>query len=63
MTPWRRNRRDALQAKKARIQAERELLAARRNTAKVKALAESLIEIQRINHLGLSAAQIIRGEK
>lgn len=64
MSPfWRRNRHDALYAKKARIDAERALRAAQRETPKYRALAESLIDIQQKNHLGLNAARMLRGDK
>jgi hypothetical protein len=64
MSPfWRRNKADALTAKKARIEAERGLRAARRETPKYRELAESLIDIQQKNHLGINAARMLRGEK
>lgn len=51
------------EATKARVQAELELARVRSETPKYKALALSLIEIQRTNHLGQRAAQVLRGEK
>jgi hypothetical protein len=64
MSPfWKRNKNDALRAKKARIDAERALRAAKRETPKYRELAESLIDIQQKNHLGLNAARMLRGEK
>lgn len=51
------------EATRARQQAERDLAAAKAETPKYAALAHSLIEIQRRNHLGESAARILRGEQ
>lgn len=63
MSLWRRNHRDAEKAAAARRKAERDLAAAKAETPAYKALAVSLIDIQRKNHLGLNAARMLRGEK
>lgn len=51
------------EATRARLQAERELARVQAETPKYKALAMALVEIQRTNHLGQRAAQVLRGEK
>lgn len=51
------------EATQARIQAERDLAAVKAETPKYRALAAAFIEIQRTNHLGQTAARVLRGEK
>lgn len=51
------------EATRARLKAERDLEATKAETPAYKALAASLVEIQRKNHLGLNAARMLRGEK
>ena len=65
MTPalWRRRSHSPTEGTRARIKAERELQKTKAETPKYRALAESLAEIQRINHLGMNAARILRGDK
>lgn len=60
---WRRRTRPATEGTRARIKAERELEKTKAETPKYRALAESLVEIQRRNHLGMSAARVLRGDK
>lgn len=59
---WRRHDKPS-EATRARLKAERDLAAVKAETPKYRALAEALIEGQQINHLGLNAAKMIRGEK
>jgi hypothetical protein len=66
MTPlhWRRRKSTPpSEATRARLKAERDLQAVKAETPKYRALAESLIEIQRVNHLGMRAHNLLRGEK
>lgn len=51
------------EATQARQQAELDLEAARARTPRIRDLAQALIEIQQTNHLGQSAARVLRGEK
>lgn len=60
---WRRHTSDAAEAARARAQAERDLAATKAQTPAYRALAKSLVEIQQVNHLGLNAARILRGDK
>lgn len=59
---WRRNR-EPSPAEQARIKAEKDLAATRAETPKYLALARSHLQIQEVNHLGQTAAQVLRGEK
>jgi len=54
---------DLIEAVKARQKAERDLEETRAETPWYEAVAERHREIQRVNHLGLSAARAIRGDK
>lgn len=65
MTLWWRKKRDdePSEATVARIKAEVQLEEVRARTPSIVALAQSLIEIQRTNHLGQQAARVLRGEK
>lgn len=54
---------DLIEATKARQQAERDLEETRAETPWYEALAERHREIQRVNHLGLSAVRAIRGDE
>jgi hypothetical protein len=62
LTFWRRNKEPSA-AERARIKAERDLAATRAETPKYRDLARSFIEIREVNHLGQTAAQVLRGEK
>jgi hypothetical protein len=55
--------REPSEATRARILAEQELKNTRAQTPKYRALAQSLIHIQEVNHLGQNAARALRGEK
>jgi hypothetical protein len=60
---WRRTRDPRpSEATTARIQAERDLEATKAETPRYRGIAQRHMEIQRVNHLGLSAAKILRGE-
>lgn len=64
MKKWfHKHRRVPSEATRARLKAEQDLAATKAETATYRALAQSLIEIQRVNHLGQSAARVLRGEK
>ena len=54
---------DLIEATKARQKAERDLEQTKAETPWYEALAERHREIQRVNHLGLSAVRAIRGDK
>lgn len=54
---------DLIEATKARQKAERDLAETKAETPWYEALAERHREIQRVNHLGLSAVKAIRGDK
>lgn len=60
---WHRRPPPPSEATQARERAERELEAVRAETPKIRELALSLIEIQKTNHLGQTAARVLRGEK
>jgi hypothetical protein len=63
LTFWRRPEpKPVSEATKARMQAERDLVSTKAETVKYRQLAESFIEYQRVNHLGQSAARILRGD-
>lgn len=51
------------EATRARRKAERDLEATKAETPKIRELAQALIEIQKVNHLGATAARVLRGEK
>lgn len=66
MSLWRRKQRTRdkpSEATQARLQAERDLEAVRAETPKYLAMAAAFIEIQKTNHLGQTAARLLRGEK
>lgn len=56
--PWRHIR----EAEQSAEQAEQRLEAVKAETPKIRALAQSLVQIQRTNHLGANAARILRGD-
>lgn len=56
-------RRGPSKATLERIQAEKDLERAKAATPAYRELAQSLIEVQRRNHLGASIADIFRGEQ
>lgn len=60
---WRRKDATPSEATHARIKAERDLARTRAETPKYRAWAETFVEIQRVNHLGQSAAKVLRGER
>jgi hypothetical protein len=60
---WRRPKPKHTEGTKARAKAEVELAKTKAETPQYAALAASLIEVQRTNHLGSSAARILRGER
>lgn len=68
MTAWwkfwhRREPGPSREAVEAHKKAERALAATRAQTPFYRELAESLIEIQRTNHLGQAAARVLRGDR
>jgi hypothetical protein len=59
---WHRNR-EPSEATLSREEAEQALAATRAETAKYAATARRLLQIQEVNHLGQTAARVLRGEK
>lgn len=63
MNPFRRRKcREPSEATKAREQAEKALEETRAETPRFAAFARSFIEIQEVNHLGQTAAKVLRGD-
>ena len=61
--PWQRSQRpQEAAAEHAAEGARRHLERVKAETPKYRALAHSLIEIQRANHLGEAAAKVLRGD-
>lgn len=60
--PFQRGREPSA-ATRARIKAEEELERIKAQTPPIRELAESLIQVQRENHLGRSIANVFRGDR
>lgn len=60
---WRNQREPSDEATRARLKAERDLAATRAETPEYLALARRLVKVQEVNHLGQTAAKVLRGEK
>ena len=60
---WRRPHGQPSEATRARIEAERALERTKAETPKYREIGRAFIKYQQVNHLGMDAARMLRGEK